>query len=171
MVPGIIGGPPFPKHAMKDAIVAVASNIHPSVPMVVGVCEIDVSALQEVQGVKGRALHTIHSSGDEIWSWQAAGNSGRAPPDHLNGWLADDEDIHKLQNGAENLALHDDHADEKEEGGGGVPLPDHDVDEDDEDDGRDFATIGMMTVHVRWVLYSQKIQKSTMLSLMPSCTA
>jgi len=113
MTPGVIGGPPFPKKATKGAIVAIAGHIHPSVPMVVGTCEIDVSMLLETQGAKGRAVQTVHWSGDEIWSWDASGNPGKAPPDHIDGWLEED-DIEELRKDAEDIDLHEDG---KREGG------------------------------------------------------
>ena len=50
MTPGLAGGPPFPERAKKGTVVAVASTERPSVPMMVGWCEIDVSALGKVQG-------------------------------------------------------------------------------------------------------------------------
>ncbi|EOD52216.1 putative rna binding protein ligatin protein [Neofusicoccum parvum UCRNP2] len=57
MTPGLQNGPPFPQKAKKGAVVAVASLESPTVPVTVGVCEIDVSALQQVQGARGHALH------------------------------------------------------------------------------------------------------------------
>jgi translation initiation factor 2D len=72
MTPGLWGGPPWPHGAKKNAIVAVASTERPSVPVWLGVCEIDVSALGNVQGVKGKAVDGIHWAGDEIWSWTSS---------------------------------------------------------------------------------------------------
>jgi translation initiation factor 2D len=89
MTPGLQRGPPFPKKATKGAIVAIASLEAPTVPMAVGTCLIDVSALQNVQGVKGHAVETFHWAGDEIWSWSTTGVSGTDSPHLLAGW--DDE--------------------------------------------------------------------------------
>ena len=52
-----LAGPPFPSGEVKGALVAVASLEKPSVPMVVGICGIDVAALQEV----GRISFTYFS--------------------------------------------------------------------------------------------------------------
>ena len=90
MTPGIARGPPFPTKAIKNAVVAIASLERPSVPMVVGVCEIDVSALDVVQGAKGHAVRGVHWNGDEIWSWNNGGKSGKDMPESIEGW--DDED-------------------------------------------------------------------------------
>jgi translation initiation factor 2D len=89
MTPGLQRGPPFPKTATKGAIVAIASLEAPTVPMAVGTCEIDVSALGKVQGMKGMAVSTFHWAGDEIWSWSSTSKPGSEPPDILPGW--DDE--------------------------------------------------------------------------------
>jgi translation initiation factor 2D len=118
MTPGLYGGPPWPAKAKKGAIVAVSSAENPSVPLVVGYCEIDVSALQEVQGSKGIAVHTIHWSGDELWSWSATGNPGVPAPEHLDGWEEEGIDINELEKQTAEL-------DVQEEGGadgGGVSL-------------------------------------------------
>jgi translation initiation factor 2D len=89
MTPGLQRGPPFPQKATKGAIVAIASLEAPTVPMAVGTCEIDVSALQQVQGVKGMAVSTFHWAGDELWSWSSTSKPGVEPPEVLKGW--DDE--------------------------------------------------------------------------------
>lgn len=86
MIPGLAGGPPFPREAKKDSIVAVASVENPSVPMVVGVCEIDVSELQKVQGEKGRAVRGVHWEGDELWAWNTTDTSGGSAPERILGW-------------------------------------------------------------------------------------
>jgi translation initiation factor 2D len=86
MTPGLQRGPPFPKKATKGAIVAIASLEAPTVPMAVGTCEIDVSALEKVQGMKGQAVSTFHWAGDELWSWSSTGKPGSEPPDVLQGW-------------------------------------------------------------------------------------
>jgi translation initiation factor 2D len=89
MTPGLQRGPPFPKKATKGAIVAIASLEAPTVPMAVGECAIDVSALDKVQGMKGHAVSTFHWAGDELWSWSSTGKAGGEPPGAIEGW--DDE--------------------------------------------------------------------------------
>lgn len=89
MTPGLQRGPPFPTKATKGAVVAVASLEAPSVPMAVGTCLIDVSSLQNVQGMKGHAVQTFHWAGDELWSWSSASKPGIQAPEYIEGW--DDE--------------------------------------------------------------------------------
>ncbi|KAF2420016.1 eukaryotic translation initiation factor SUI1 family protein [Tothia fuscella] len=113
MTPGLYGGPPFPEKAKKGAIVAISSAENPSVPLVVGSCEIDVNKLQSVQGAKGIAVHTVHWSGDELWAWNPTGNSGVEPPEHMDGWLDEAGDMAKLAGQAEELNIVE---------GGGVSL-------------------------------------------------
>jgi translation initiation factor 2D len=92
MTPGLQRGPPFPTKATKGAVVAIASLEAPTVPMAVGTCEIDVSSLDKVQGMKGQAVSTFHWAGDELWSWSTSNKPGRDPPDILQGWDEDDEE-------------------------------------------------------------------------------
>lgn len=92
MTPGLQRGPPFPKSATKGAVVAIASLEAPTVPMVVGTCEVDVSSLGSVQGMKGHAVSTFHWAGDELWAWNPAGKPGSEPPDVLQGWDDESED-------------------------------------------------------------------------------
>ena len=87
MTPGLARGPPFPEGAKEGALVAIASYENPSVPLVVGECEIDVSALSEVRGVKGHAVRGIHWDGDEVWDWSQNGRQGEQSPRHLEGWF------------------------------------------------------------------------------------
>ena len=99
MTPGLARGPPFPKGATKGSTVAIASIEIPSVPLVVGSCEIDVCALVEVQGVKGHAVRSLHWTGDELWAWSQVGKSGVPAPVHIIGWDDQDQeessDLHK----------------------------------------------------------------------------
>jgi translation initiation factor 2D len=118
MTPGLAGGPPFPAKAKKGAVVAVASAQSPTVPLMVGVCEVDVSALGRVQGAKGHAVQNIHWSGDELWSWSATGNSGREAPSQLAGWFEDEDEVEDLK--AQTAAL--DLQDDEDDMDGGVPL-------------------------------------------------
>lgn len=86
MTPGLSRGPPFPSRATKGSIVAIASLERPSVPEVVGVCEIDVASLQKVQGAKGHAVRGQHWTRDELWAWSQGGKSGGNVPDAIEGW-------------------------------------------------------------------------------------
>lgn len=86
MTPGLAGGPPFPEHAKQGAVVAVASTDQPTVPVAVGVCKIDVSALQEVQGARGHAVETLHWHGDELWSYSTSSRPGQQAPEEIEGW-------------------------------------------------------------------------------------
>ncbi|OCK84586.1 hypothetical protein K432DRAFT_112190 [Lepidopterella palustris CBS 459.81] len=118
MTPGLQRGPPFPEKAKKGAIVAIASLEAPTIPMAVGTCEIDVSALDQVQGQKGHAVETFHWAGDEIWAWSSSGKPGGDPPDYLTGWDDEQEDAdNDLAARAEQLNL--DSADQED---GGVSL-------------------------------------------------
>ncbi|KZM24624.1 uncharacterized protein EKO05_0008680 [Ascochyta rabiei] len=93
MTPGLQRGPPFPKKATKGAIVAIASLEAPTVPMAVGTCAIDVSALGSTQGTKGHAVETFHWARDELWSWSTGNKPGRDPPALIEAWdeQADDD--------------------------------------------------------------------------------
>lgn len=102
MTPGL-AGPPFPDRAKKDAIVAVADLDNPSVPVAVGTCQIDISALTSTAGVKGVAVETTHWAGDELWDWSTSGKSGIAAPESLHGWLEDDGE--EVAQGTEGLSL------------------------------------------------------------------
>lgn len=115
MTPGLARGPPFPAKAKKNAIVAIASVEKPSVPRVVGECDIDVAALEQVQGAKGHAVRGHHWDGDEIWAWSQGGRAGINPPGEIEGWDLDSA-AGELENSVDNLSL-EDHEDE-----GGVLL-------------------------------------------------
>lgn len=115
MTPGLAGGPPFPPRAKKGTVAAIASTERPSVPVAVGVCEIDVSAIEKVQGAKGHAVENMHWAGDELWSYSATGRTGQPPPEEIEGW-AKVADGKGLAAQTEELTLDD----EEEEGG--VPL-------------------------------------------------
>ena len=120
MTPGLTRGPPFPTQAKKGAVVAVASVQKPSVPKWVGVCEIDVSSLQQVQGAKGHAVRGQHWEGDEIWAWSQSGKSGTAAPEEINGWDVNDERM-PITSGVQHLSVVDD---DEEDSTGGVPVGD-----------------------------------------------
>lgn len=103
MTPGLANGPPFPSGAVKGAAVAVASLDTPTVPVFVGVCEIDVSALGEVQGTKGHAVRGLHWEGDELWAWSSSSRPGQPSPEYLEGW--DEERIKDVEEGVGELTL------------------------------------------------------------------
>ena len=123
MTPGLARGPPFPAKATKDSIVAIAGLEKPSVPMVVGVCVIDVASLNQVQGAKGHAVRGEHWDGDEIWAWSHSGKPGGKAPEYIDGWDADDAEL--LNQGVDDLSI--DGAEEEAEGEGGVSLESSDA--------------------------------------------
>ena len=106
MTPGLARGPPFPERAKKGAVVAVASLEKPTVPVAVGVCEIDVSALQKVQGERGHAVENMHWAGDELWSFSTNDRPGRQAPDEIEGW-GRAHDANVLAEKAGNMDLED----------------------------------------------------------------
>jgi translation initiation factor 2D len=105
MTPGLANEPPFPAKAVKGAVVAVASVDKHTVPLFVGICEIDVSALGEVQGTKGHAVRGLHWEGDELWAWSSASRPGRPAPEYLEGW--DEDGTDNVEEGIENLTIED----------------------------------------------------------------
>ncbi|EEP78764.1 conserved hypothetical protein [Uncinocarpus reesii 1704] len=109
MIPGLTNGPPFPEGATKNAVVAVADIAKPSVPTFVGVCEVDVSSLGQVQGLKGHAVKGIQWHGDELWSWSSTGSPGQSAPESLSGWLSTPGDLDQAVN---ELKLEDNGEDE-----------------------------------------------------------
>lgn len=118
MTPGLARGPPFPSKAKENAIVAIASLETPTVPMVVGICEVDVSSLQQVQGAKGHAVRSEQWAGDEVWSWNPNGKPGGNAPAQLEGWDAKDSD-ENLPAALERLSVE---GNEDDVDGGGVSL-------------------------------------------------
>ena len=112
MTPGLVGGPPWSESAKQGAVVGVAGLGRESVPMCVGVCKIDISALGRVQGLKGPAVEGLHWVGDEIWSWSQTGNGGRAPPDRIEGW---EEKTSNLEVAVNELDIDDDDDDDDED--------------------------------------------------------
>ncbi|KAI5367911.1 Putative SUI1 domain, PUA-like superfamily, SUI1 domain superfamily, SWIB/MDM2 domain superfamily [Septoria linicola] len=86
MIPGLFGGPPFPPRAKKGAVVAIAALERPTVPVAVGVCEIDVGALEKVRGEKGKAVENMHWLGDELWNHGHLQKPGQQPPEEIEGW-------------------------------------------------------------------------------------
>ncbi|KAL8791239.1 MAG: hypothetical protein Q9213_000196 [Squamulea squamosa] len=119
MTPGLARGPPFPPKATKGSIVAIASLERPSVPAVVGVCEIDIASLQEVRGVKGHAVRGEHWDGDEIWAWNQAGGGGGKAPDEIEGWDTDGV-IDGLEQRLDDITVNDSDDAQNE---GGVLIP------------------------------------------------
>jgi translation initiation factor 2D len=119
MTPGLANGPPFPAGATKGAVVAVASLDKPTVPQFVGLCEIDVAALGEVQGVKGHAVRGVHWEGDELWAWSSTSRPGQAAPEHLEGW---DNQVEDVEAGVDDIRLAEKESDVPSQDEGGVPL-------------------------------------------------
>ncbi|EED21626.1 RNA binding protein Ligatin/Tma64, putative [Talaromyces stipitatus ATCC 10500] len=107
MTPGLANRPPFPNRAIKGAAVAVATLDSPTVPVFVGVCEIDVSALGEVHGTKGHAVRGLHWEGDELWSWSSSSRPGQPSPEYLEGW---GEDIKDVEDAVEEMTLKEEQA-------------------------------------------------------------
>ncbi|KAJ5491150.1 hypothetical protein N7539_002717 [Penicillium diatomitis] len=105
MTPGLANEPPFPERAVKGAVVAVAGLDSHSVPRFVGVCEIDVAALKEVQGAKGHAVRGLHWEGDELWAWSPSSRPGCPAPEYLKGWDEGASDTEELNAAAEGLGL------------------------------------------------------------------
>lgn len=106
MTPGLANEPPFPERAVKGAVVAVASVDRHTVPLFVGVCEIDVSALGDVQGTKGHAVRGLHWEGDELWAWSSASLPGRPAPEYLEGW--DEDETEGVEEQMGELRIEDD---------------------------------------------------------------
>ena len=118
--PGLARGPPFPSKAVKGATVAVARYENPSVPLVVGVCEIDVASLTEVRGQKGHAVRPVHWEGDEAWAWSQNSHGGGSSPDQLPAWYS--EEIAALEKSAQALIVDDDDKAGDDDEDGGVSL-------------------------------------------------
>ncbi|KAK1140767.1 hypothetical protein N8T08_009873 [Aspergillus melleus] len=100
MTPGLANEPPFPERAVKGAVIAVAGLDRHTVPLFVGICEIDISALGEVQGTKGHAVRGLHWEGDELWAWSSSSRPGQPSPEYIEGW---DEDLESEEEGAEEI--------------------------------------------------------------------
>lgn len=164
MTPGLARGPPFPSGATKNSIVAIASLERPSVPRVIGVCEIDVSSLQQVQGAKGHAVRGYHWDGDEIWGWGQSGKPGSDAPNLIEGWDPADE-LDSLSSGLEVVSMAGQDSQLKEDGDS-QPKKNHGVSIEstynEYVDGVD-ATLNQET-HVKEKELSQKGQTSNMTS-------
>ncbi|KAL8946404.1 MAG: hypothetical protein Q9222_007197 [Ikaeria aurantiellina] len=118
MTPGLARGPPFPAKAREDSTVAIASLEKPDVPMVVGVCEIDVGSLGDVRGSKGHAVRGEHWHGDEVWAWSQSGSGGGKAPDEIPQWDSR-ADTGGLEDNMQSMNIEDsDHEDD----GGGIPI-------------------------------------------------
>ncbi|KAJ5166857.1 uncharacterized protein N7482_005638 [Penicillium canariense] len=105
MTPGLANEPPFPKRAVQGAVVAVAGLDRETVPLFVGVCEIDVSALGEVQGTKGHAVRGLHWEGDELWAWSSSSRPGRPAPEYLKGWDEEESETEETKEAVGELTL------------------------------------------------------------------
>ncbi|KAJ6181077.1 hypothetical protein N7519_011538 [Penicillium mononematosum] len=101
----------YTPEAVKGAVVAVASVDKHTVPLFVGICEIDVSALGEVQGTKGHAVRGLHWEGDELWAWSSASLPGRPAPEYLEGWDEDEtEGVEEVEEQMGDLGIADEGA-------------------------------------------------------------
>ena len=158
MIPGLTRGPPFPSSAKKDAIVAVASDERPSVPIWVGVCDIDVSQLQNARGEKGKAVRGIHWVGDEIWIWGTEARPEIPIPESVRGWDTIDNES-SVEESVQALQLKD--AESGDVGGValddieeqklsaevvGAPVEDHAAGSPHELDQRQYTTKGLREV-------------------------
>lgn len=160
MTPGLANEPPFPEKAIKNAVVAVASCDKHTVPAFVGICEIDVSALGEVQGTKGHAVRGLHWEGDELWAWSSSSRPGRPGPEYIQGW--DDEETNDVEEGVGELTL-----DEKEDGAVENPedTPGEDASsvlEEPAEDVKEPSTKGLQSSHQLADTFANSIQKLTM---------
>ncbi|KAL8709777.1 MAG: hypothetical protein Q9220_005563 [cf. Caloplaca sp. 1 TL-2023] len=115
MTPGLARGPPFPPKAKKNSVVAIASLEKPSVPMVVGVCQIDVGSMGDVRGSKGHAVRGEHWHGDEVWAWSQGGGGGGQAPDEILQWDSSG-DTGDLEDRMEKVNIED--SDHEDDGGG-----------------------------------------------------
>lgn len=108
MTPGLANEPPFPERAVKGAVAAAASMDRHTVPLFVGVCEIDVANLREVQGTKGRAVRGLHWEGDELWAWSSSSRPGQPAPEFIEGWDVEGEEVGEgIGQGVDELTLED----------------------------------------------------------------
>jgi translation initiation factor 2D len=109
MTPGLANEPPFPERAVKGAVVAVSSLDRETVPLFVGICEIDVSTLGEVQGTKGHAVRGIQWEGDELWAWSPSSRPGVSAPKYIQEWdeeeTSEEADVGEVAEGVQELAL------------------------------------------------------------------
>lgn len=124
MTPGIANNPPFPERAVKSAVIAVAGLDRHTVPLFVGVCEIDIAGLEEVQGTKGHAVRGVHWEGDELWTWSSSCRPGQPAPEYLEGW--DDE----IGEGEEGDEQEEDDVIEAKEGVGELVLEEKEGDDE-----------------------------------------
>jgi len=168
MTPGLANEPPFPAKAVKDAVVAVASLDKHTVPAFVGLCEIDVSALGDVQGTKGHAVRGLHWEGDELWAWSSSSRPGRPAPEYIKGW--DEEHSDEIEEGVGELTLDEKEAEPVENSdeitGEGAPA----AAEEPAEEVKEPSTKGIYSYPTRWLVFAHSTQKSTMPSSMRSST-
>lgn len=156
MIPGLIG-PPFPAGATKGRLVAIASSESPTVPLVVGVCEINVSGLTRVVGEKGKAVRVVHWVGDEIFN---NGGTGGKIPESLE-WS---DEVSKATKGLGDLSL-ENKPEEDIEKGKGKGKEEADA---GEEAIRELTTKGsFLVLHSRKALQINLLQRSTRLSAPP----
>lgn len=153
MIPGLIG-PPFPAGATKGRLVAIASSESPTVPLVVGVCEINVSGLTRVVGEKGKAVRVVHWVGDEIFN---NGGAGGKIPESLE-W---GDEVSKAAKGLGDLSLENKPEEDRGKGKGkeGTEA------DTGEEAIRELTTKGsFLVLRSRKALQINPLQRSTMLS-------
>ncbi|KAL2006368.1 hypothetical protein VTN00DRAFT_10022 [Thermoascus crustaceus] len=154
MTPGLANGPPFPERAVKGAIVAVASLDRPTVPLFVGVCEIDIAGLREVRGAKGHAVRGVHWEGDELWAWSSASRPGQPAPEFLEGW---DQGINDIEQGVEELKLEEEAGERPVEPDGSVSvseIPEEQPEEPPIEEEKELTTKEIDEAFVKAFLYS-----------------
>ncbi|KAK9475052.1 uncharacterized protein V1510DRAFT_436142 [Dipodascopsis tothii] len=81
MLPGLI--PPFAPEAVRGRVVAIAAESARSVPLAVGVLDMDLKGVTRTVGTHGKAAFTVHSVGDELWE-MAGGNTRLVVPATLD---------------------------------------------------------------------------------------
>lgn len=174
MTPGLANDPPFDERAVKGAVVAVASLNRHTVPLFVGVCEIDISALGEVQDTKGHAVRGLHWEGDELWAWSSSSKPGQPAPEYLEGWddeLEEDEDVGEIEEGVQGLAVGGDDAVQATGGEeASDEAPDVPQEEAPEVEEKEPTTKGESRSIQPECSYTDRLKKLTRLSKRPSST-
>ncbi|KAH6661053.1 hypothetical protein BKA67DRAFT_510228 [Truncatella angustata] len=120
MIPGLFKprGSQWDSRATTGALVAVAGLKKDTVPLWVGMCEVDVTKLgDDLRGQKGVAVKGLHWAGDEAWSWKIVGSNGLTAPETVAGWKGLTQDVTAAVN---EVSLNDDDDDDAQDGDGGT---------------------------------------------------